>query len=56
MRQSGTCSTPINLTETVFWLIDTASASGVPTHISAVSLLEVVYLVERGRIAAYAFW
>lgn len=26
-----------------------------PTYISAVSLVEVVYLVERGRIAADAF-
>jgi PIN domain nuclease of toxin-antitoxin system len=44
-----------NLSETVFSLIDGAAASGVPTYISAVSLVEVVYLVERGRIAADAF-
>jgi PIN domain nuclease of toxin-antitoxin system len=44
-----------NLPETVFSLIDGAAASGVPTYISAVSLVEVVYLVERGRIAADAF-
>ncbi|MHB8502013.1 MAG: type II toxin-antitoxin system VapC family toxin [Candidatus Acidiferrales bacterium] len=44
-----------NLSQTVFSLIDTAAASGVPTYISAVSLVEVVYLVERGRIAADAF-
>ena len=44
-----------NLSQTVFSLIDTASASGVPTYISAVSLVEVVYLVERGRIAGDAF-
>jgi PIN domain nuclease of toxin-antitoxin system len=43
-----------NLSETVFSLIDGAAASGVPTYISAVSLVEVVYLVERGRIAADA--
>ena len=44
-----------NLSETVFSLIDGAATSGVPTYISAVSLVEVVYLVERGRIAADAF-
>jgi PIN domain nuclease of toxin-antitoxin system len=44
-----------NLSETVFSLIDGAAASGVPTYISAVSLVEVVYLVERGHIAADAF-
>jgi PIN domain nuclease of toxin-antitoxin system len=43
-----------NLSQTVFSLIDGAVASGVPTYISAVSLVEVVYLVERGRIAADA--
>ena len=44
-----------NLSEAVFSLIDDAAGSGVPTYISAVSLVEVVYLVERGRIAADAF-
>jgi PIN domain nuclease of toxin-antitoxin system len=44
-----------NLSQAVFSLIDTAAASGVPTYISAVSLVEVVYLVERGRIASDAF-
>ena len=44
-----------NLSQAVYSLIDGASASGVPTYISAVSLVEVVYLVERGRIAADAF-
>ena len=44
-----------NLSEAVFSLIDGAAASGAPTYISAVSLVEVVYLVERGRIAADAF-
>ena len=44
-----------NLPETIFSLIDGAAASGVPTYISAVSLVEVVYLVERGRIASDAF-
>ncbi len=44
-----------NLSETVFSLIDSAAASGAPTYISAVSLVEVVYLVERRRIAAHAY-
>jgi PIN domain nuclease of toxin-antitoxin system len=39
----------------VFSLIDGAAIGGVPTYISAISLVEVVYLVERGRIAADAF-
>ncbi|HKV25049.1 MAG TPA: PIN domain-containing protein [Candidatus Acidoferrum sp.] len=39
----------------MFSLIDGAAASGDPTYISAVSLVEVLYLVERGRIAADAF-
>lgn len=43
------------LSEAVYSLIDGAAASGTPTYISAVSLVEVVYLVERGRIAADAF-
>ena len=37
-------------------LIDGAVANGTPTYISAVSLVEVVYLVERGRIAADALY
>ncbi len=44
-----------NLTPRVFTLIDGAAASGTPAYISAVSLVEVVYLVERARIAADAF-
>lgn len=44
-----------NLSQKVFSLIDEAAASGTPTYISAVSLVEVVYLAERGRIAADAF-
>jgi PIN domain nuclease of toxin-antitoxin system len=43
------------LSEPVYSLIDGAAASGTPTYISAVSLVEVVYLVERGRIAVDAF-
>ena len=44
-----------NLTEATVSLIDGAAASGTPTYISAISLVEVVYLVERRRIAADAF-
>jgi PIN domain nuclease of toxin-antitoxin system len=44
-----------NLSPAVFSLIDDAAARGTPTYISAVSLVEVVHLVERGRIAADAF-
>ena len=44
-----------SLSEAVFSMIDGAVASGVPAYISAVSLVEVVYLVERRRIAADAF-
>ena len=44
-----------NLPQRVFSLIDGAATSGAPTYISAISLVEVVYLVERGRIAADAF-
>ncbi len=44
-----------NLSEKVFSPIDGAAAHGVPTYISAVTLVEVVYLVERGRIAGDAF-
>ena len=43
------------LSQRVYSLIDGAAASGFPTYISAVSLVEVVYLVERGRILADAF-
>lgn len=44
-----------NLSDQIYSLIDGAAARGAPTYISAVSLVEVVYLVERGRIAADAF-
>jgi PIN domain nuclease of toxin-antitoxin system len=44
-----------SLSDKVFSLIDAAAASGVPTYISAVTLVEVVYLVERGRIVPDAF-
>jgi PIN domain nuclease of toxin-antitoxin system len=44
-----------SLSQAVFSLIDGAAESGRPTFISAVSLVEVAYLVERGRIATDAF-
>jgi PIN domain nuclease of toxin-antitoxin system len=43
------------LSAPTYSLIDGAAASGTPSYISAVSLVEVIYLVERGRIAADAF-
>lgn len=43
------------LSQPSFSVIDNATASGTSTYISAISLVEVVYLVERGRIAADAF-
>ncbi len=43
------------LSEPTYSLIDGAAANGTPTYASAISLVEVVYLVERGRIAADAF-
>ena len=36
------------LSQPAYSVIDGAAASGTPTYISAVSLVEVVYLVERG--------
>jgi PIN domain nuclease of toxin-antitoxin system len=44
-----------NLSPRVFSLIDGAAASGAPTYLSAISLVEVAYLAERGRIAANAY-
>lgn len=43
------------LSTAIYSMIDTAAASGAPTYISAVSLVEVVYLVEHGRIGTDAF-
>ncbi|MGC2332666.1 MAG: PIN domain-containing protein [Candidatus Acidiferrales bacterium] len=43
------------LSASTYLLIDAAAASRTPTYISAVSLVEAVYLAERGRIAADAF-
>jgi PIN domain nuclease of toxin-antitoxin system len=40
--------------QAVYSLIDGAAASGAPTYISAITLVEVTYLVEGGRIAADA--
>jgi len=44
-----------SLSDKVYSMIDAAASSGVPAYISAVSLVEVVYLVERERIRADAF-
>jgi PIN domain nuclease of toxin-antitoxin system len=43
------------LPQRVFELIDGSADSGAPVFISAVSLVEVVYLVERQRIPADSF-
>ena len=43
------------LPQTVFGLIDEATVKGTPTYISPISLVEIVYLVERRRIAPDAF-
>lgn len=39
----------------VFAMIDGAAASGTRTYVSVISLIEVVYLVERGRVPADGF-
>jgi PIN domain nuclease of toxin-antitoxin system len=43
------------LSAAAYSLIDEATAKGVPTYVSAISLVEIVYLVERGRISPDAF-
>lgn len=43
------------LSHTAYSLIDEAATKGTPTYISAVSLIEIVYLVEKGRISEDAF-
>src|SRR5579864_2341505 len=45
----------IKLSASVYSLIDHAAVRGAPAYISAVSLVEVAYLVERGRIDANTF-
>jgi PIN domain nuclease of toxin-antitoxin system len=43
------------LSEPAYSLIDGAATRGIRVYISAISLVEIVYLVERGRIAGDAF-
>jgi PIN domain nuclease of toxin-antitoxin system len=43
------------LSKVVYSLIDEAAEGGAPTYVSVISLVEVVYLVERQRLAANAF-
>lgn len=43
------------LSEKVYSLIAASAAAGSPAFISAVSLVEVVYLAERGRVVADCF-
>ena len=40
-----------SLSERAFTFIDAAASSGAPMFLSAISLVEVVYLSERGRVA-----
>jgi len=42
------------LSQATYSLIEGAAIRGGPTYLSAVSLVEIVYLTERGRIAAEA--
>ena len=44
-----------NLSPAAFSFIDHAATSGSPIYISAISLVEVAYLAERGRIPVNAF-
>lgn len=44
-----------SLSTTAFSLIDDAASKGIPTYISSISLVEVVYLVERQRLPPDAF-
>ena len=43
------------LSQRVFELIDYSTSSGSPVYISALTLVEVLYLVERPRIRADSF-
>jgi len=43
------------LSARAYSLIDAAAAEGTPAYISAISLVELAYLVEGGRIAGDAF-
>ena len=43
------------LPQKAYSLIDGALAGGAPAYISSISLIEIVYLTERGRIAPGAF-
>ncbi len=42
------------LPEATYSLIDSAAAKGEPTYVSAISVVEIIYLLERQRIAATA--
>jgi PIN domain nuclease of toxin-antitoxin system len=43
------------LSPAAYSVIDAAAKNGLPVHISAISLVEIVYLAERNRIPADAF-
>jgi PIN domain nuclease of toxin-antitoxin system len=44
-----------NLSQVAFALIDRAASVGTPVYLSAISVVEVAYLAERGRIPPDAF-
>jgi len=44
-----------HLSQSAFSFIDNAASQKSPIYISAISLVEVAYLVERNRIPAHAF-
>jgi PIN domain nuclease of toxin-antitoxin system len=44
-----------HLSSTALWFIRNAVDNGQPVYISAISMIEVIYLVERGRVPADAY-
>ena len=44
-----------NLPSTIYELIDSAAASGAPACMSVISLVEIIYLVERERVPLEAY-
>lgn len=44
-----------NLPVTIYELVDGWAARGSPSYISAISLVELIYLVERGRVPSEAY-
>ena len=42
----------VRLSRTALMAMDAATAAGEPLHVSAISLVELLYLVEKGRVPA----